>query len=109
MLGWLLLTQIMVDFVGRSLALLSPLIENDLHLSKVQVGMLMSALFLGQSLISLPSGYWVDRVGSRFLLFDIMFEYRICHSRSTKFFFVVIVVYRDRWSRLRCNASYLQS
>ncbi|QIZ69136.1 MFS transporter [Geobacillus subterraneus] len=68
MLGWLLLVQTTVAFVGRSLAPLSPLLERDLHLSKAQVGMLMASLFLGQSLVSLPGGYWVDRLGSRFLL-----------------------------------------
>lgn len=71
MLGWLLLTQIAVAFVGRSLAPLGPLVEADLHLSKAQVGMLMAALFLGQSLVSLPSGYLADRLGSRRLLIGL--------------------------------------
>ncbi len=68
MLGWLLLTQIAVAFVGRSLAPLGPLMEADLLLTKAQVGMLMAALFLGQSLVSLPSGFLADRLGSRRLL-----------------------------------------
>lgn len=71
MLGWLLLMQTAVAFVGRSLAPLSPLVEEDLHLSKAQVGMLMAALFLGQSLVSLPSGYLADRLGSRLLLIGL--------------------------------------
>lgn len=68
MLVWLLLTQTAMAFVGRSLSPLAPLIEKDLQLSKAQVGMLTAALFLGQSLMSLPAGFLTDRFGSRKLL-----------------------------------------
>lgn len=71
MLGLLLSTQIAVAFVGRSLAPLGPLIEADLSLTKAQIGMLPAALFLGQSLISLPSGFLADRFGSRWLLLSL--------------------------------------
>ncbi|MRG84854.1 MFS transporter [Salinibacillus xinjiangensis] len=68
MLTILLSTQIAVAFVGRSIAPLGPLIEENLLLTKAQIGMLPAALFLGQSIISLPSGMLVDRLGSRGLL-----------------------------------------
>ncbi|TWT27237.1 MFS transporter [Planomicrobium sp. CPCC 101110] len=69
MLTWLLVAQIMVAFVGRSLAPLGVLIGEDLSLTKAQIGMLPAALFLGQSLVSIPAGFLVDRVGSKKLLF----------------------------------------
>jgi ACS family hexuronate transporter-like MFS transporter len=73
MLGLLLSTQIAVAFVGRSIAPLGPLIEADLSLSKAQIGMLPAALFLGQSIISLPSGFLADRFGSRGLLLSLSY------------------------------------
>jgi ACS family hexuronate transporter-like MFS transporter len=68
MLTVLLITQITVAFVGRSIAPLGPLIEADLSLTKAQIGMLPAALFLGQTLISIPSGFLCDRFGSRVIL-----------------------------------------
>ncbi|WP_088006093.1 MFS transporter [Indiicoccus explosivorum] len=69
MLGWLLAAQIMVAFVGRSLAPLGVLIEEDMSLTKAQIGLLPAALFLGQSATAIPAGFLVDRVGSKKLLF----------------------------------------
>jgi ACS family hexuronate transporter-like MFS transporter len=69
MLGWLLAAQIMVAFIGRSLAPLGVLIGEDLSLTKAQIGMLPAALFLGQSFVSIPAGFLVDRIGSKKLLF----------------------------------------
>jgi len=65
MLLWLLVAQIMVSFVGRSLAPLSILIGTDLSPTHTQIGMLPAALFLGQSLVVIPSGMLVDRIGSK--------------------------------------------
>ena len=69
MLTWLLIAQIMVAFIGRSLAPLGVLIGEDLSLTKAQIGMLPAALFLGQSAIAIPAGFLVDRIGSKKLLF----------------------------------------
>ncbi len=68
MLGWLLLIQTLVAFVGRSLAPLGLLIGEDLDLTKAQIGLLPAALFLGQSLVSMPAGLLADKIGSRKLL-----------------------------------------
>ncbi|CDQ18964.1 Regulatory protein UhpC [Halobacillus karajensis] len=68
MLWWLLMAQIMVAFIGRSLGPLSVFIEEDLSLTKAQVGLLPSALFLGQAVASIPMGLLSDRFGSRPLL-----------------------------------------
>ncbi|SDZ81407.1 hypothetical protein SAMN05421743_101298 [Thalassobacillus cyri] len=57
MLLWLLMAQIMVAFIGRSLGPLGVLIEEDLSLTKAQVGLLPSALFLGQAVASIPTGF----------------------------------------------------
>ncbi|MBP1970736.1 MFS family permease [Virgibacillus natechei] len=68
MLVWLFLIQVLVALVGRSLAPLGVLFEEDLSLTKAQIGMLPAALFFGQSLVSIPAGFLVDRIGTRKLL-----------------------------------------
>ncbi|TLS35596.1 MFS transporter [Pseudalkalibacillus caeni] len=68
MLVWLLIAQLMVAFVGRSLGPLGVLIGEDLSLTKAQIGLLPAALFLGQAIASVPAGFMVDRYGSRPLL-----------------------------------------
>lgn len=85
MLLWLLGAQIMVALIGRSLGPLGVLIGIDLSLSKAQIGLLPSALFLGQSISSIPTGFIVDRIGSRKLLLIIS----ICTGFS--FLFITMV------------------
>ncbi|KAF0817831.1 MULTISPECIES: MFS transporter [unclassified Cytobacillus] len=68
MLLFLLLAQLMVAFVGRSIGPLGVLIGEDLSLTKSQIGMLPAALFLGQAIISVPAGFLTDVAGSRRLL-----------------------------------------
>jgi MFS transporter, ACS family, hexuronate transporter len=68
MLLFLLVAQLMVAFVGRSIGPLGVLIGGDLSLTKSQIGMLPAALFLGQAVASVPAGFLTDRYGSRKLL-----------------------------------------
>ncbi|MFB3167653.1 MFS transporter [Neobacillus sp. 179-C4.2 HS] len=68
MLLFLLVAQLMVAFVGRSIGPLGVLIGEDLSLTKSQIGMLPAALFLGQAVASVPAGFLTDRYGSRKLL-----------------------------------------
>ncbi|WP_042454062.1 MFS transporter [Neobacillus dielmonensis] len=68
MLIFLLLAQVAVAFVGRSIGPLGVLIGEDLSLTKSQIGMLPAALFLGQAVASVPAGFLTDRLGSRILL-----------------------------------------
>ncbi|WP_221567220.1 MFS transporter [Alkalihalobacillus sp. TS-13] len=68
MLLWLLTAQLMVAFVGRSLGPLGILIGDDLSLTKAEIGLLPSALFIGQALASIPVGFVADFIGSRRLL-----------------------------------------
>ncbi|MFB5663412.1 MFS transporter [Alteribacillus sp. HJP-4] len=68
MLFWLLFAQVLIAFVGRSLAPLGVFIGEGLSLTNAQIGLLPAALFLGQFLIAIPSGVIVDRTGTRPLL-----------------------------------------
>ncbi|WP_240684333.1 MFS transporter [Bacillus infantis] len=68
MLACLLLAQLLVAFIGRSVGPLGVLIGEDLELSKSQIGMLPAALFLGQALASIPVGFIVDQTGAKTLL-----------------------------------------
>ncbi|WP_080848133.1 MFS transporter [Cytobacillus gottheilii] len=68
MLLFLLMAQLLIAFVGRSIGPLGALIGEDLSLTKSQIGMLPAALFFGQAIISVPAGFLTDRFGSRSLL-----------------------------------------
>ncbi|KAB2331411.1 MFS transporter [Bacillus mesophilum] len=68
MLVYLLMAQLLIAFVGRSIGPLGALIGEDLSLTKSQIGMLPAALFFGQAIISVPAGFLTDRYGSRNLL-----------------------------------------
>ena len=72
MLCWLLILQVLVSLLGRSISPLAPLLADDFMLSKFQVGLLPSAFFLGQLLISLPAGFLTDRYGSRTMMLALI-------------------------------------
>ncbi|MFA8438460.1 MFS transporter [Pueribacillus sp. YX66] len=94
MLAWLFATQVLVAFVGRSLAPLGVLIGHDLSLTKAQIGMLPAALFLGQSIAAIPVGYVTDQLGSKRLLLALA----VCLGASfmfmtlTSFFILVLIM-----------------
>ncbi|MFG6149357.1 MFS transporter [Halobacillus sp. B23F22_1] len=95
MLLWLLMAQIMVAFIGRSLGPLGVLIEEDLQLTKAQVGLLPSALFLGQAVASIPTGFLADRFGSRPLLLVLSSCLGISFllmTFQTSFLFVLLLI-----------------
>lgn len=94
MLTWLLIAQIMMAFVGRSLAPLGVLIGEDLSLTKAQIGMLPAALFLGQSVISIPAGFLVDRIGSQKLLFllSLCLGLPFILMTTTSFYWLILVL-----------------
>ncbi|TDL31005.1 MFS transporter [Jeotgalibacillus sp. S-D1] len=89
MLVWLLITQLMVAFIGRSPGPLGILIGEDFSLTKAQIGLLPSALFAGQALASVPAGFMVDRLGSRLLLMSSAF----CLGGS----FIIITFQSQYW------------
>ncbi|WP_153731460.1 MFS transporter [Sporosarcina obsidiansis] len=95
MLIWLLIAQVMVSFVGRSLAPLTILIGKDLSLSNTQIGMLPAALFLGQSLAAIPSGLLVDRLGTKKQLFGTIALLGISFvliSLANQFYLLLLIV-----------------
>ena len=51
-----------------AVAPLAPLLLQDLHLSRSQVGLFLPAIYLGGVLMSLPAGWLTDRVGARITL-----------------------------------------
>jgi MFS transporter, ACS family, hexuronate transporter len=89
MLLWLLLAQLLVAFIGRSVGPLGVLIGEDLSLSKSQIGMLPAALFLGQALSSIPIGFVADQHGSKHLLLLIS----LCVGTS----FIVMTLSHQFW------------
>jgi ACS family hexuronate transporter-like MFS transporter len=51
-----------------AVAPLAPLLLEDLHLTRAQVGLFLPAIYLGGVLMSLPAGWFTDRFGARFTL-----------------------------------------
>ncbi|QTC41556.1 MFS transporter [Bacillus sp. V3] len=95
MLAYLLLAQLLVAFIGRSVGPLGVLIGEDLELTKSQIGMLPAALFLGQGLSSIPVGFVVDQTGSKKLLLVISLVVGgsfILLTFSHQFAFVLLLV-----------------
>ena len=97
MLGWLFFIQLLIAFVARSLAPLGLIIGEDFQLTKSQIGMIPAALFLGQSLISIPAGLLTDKIGSRkmilfitLLLSGSFFVISIISSFIIILFFIII-------------------
>lgn len=83
MLFWLLVVQVIVSLLGRSMSPLAPLLADDFSLSKFQVGLLPSAFFLGQLLISLPAGFLTDRFGSRKIMLFLVISLSISFGTFT--------------------------
>ncbi|MCD2136410.1 MFS transporter [Salinicoccus halitifaciens] len=96
MLVFLFFIQLVIAFVARSLAPLGAVIGQDLNLTMFQIGLFPAALFLGQSLVSIPSGILTDKIGSRnmlviiSLLLSITF-YLIALSSSFLMIFILII------------------
>lgn len=64
-LVWILSIQVMSALAYHGYASLIPFIQSEYMLTKVQVGYMTSAMFLGSSIISIPSGVVADRIGVR--------------------------------------------
>ncbi|WP_347551280.1 MFS transporter [Pseudalkalibacillus hwajinpoensis] len=95
MLMWLLIAQLMVAFVGRSLGPLGILIGEDLSLSKAEIGLLPSALFIGQAIASIPVGFTADFIGSKPLLLILSLCLGVSFLMMTflsNFYFVLVLV-----------------
>src|SRR5690625_378532 len=95
MLLYLFIIQLLIAFVGRSIAPLGMIIGEDLQLSMSQIGMFPAALFLGQSLVSMPAGILTDKIGSRkmFLIIVLVLSGSfLIMSLSTSFVFILLLM-----------------
>ena len=95
MLIYLFIVQLLIAFVGRSIAPLGMSIGEDLHLSMSQIGMFPAALFLGQSIVSIPAGVLTDRLGSKKMICMIVFALSgsfILMSFSISFIIILLLM-----------------
>lgn len=70
---WVILASLTAMQVGTSAAVfsfgpLAPFLQDDLSISRAQVGLLTSAVYLGAIVISFPAGWLADKVGVRRLM-----------------------------------------
>jgi MFS transporter, ACS family, hexuronate transporter len=86
---WLLLIQTMTSLAYYGYVPLIPLMEKEFYLTNTQVGWMTSAVFLGSSLIAIPSGIITDKFGARKSLFSfclliifVIFSFYISNSFS---------------------------
>lgn len=68
MLITLLTSYAAISFVFRSLAPLTPFLQEDWSLTATQVGLIQSAAFLGMTAAGIPLGRITDRLGVRLML-----------------------------------------
>src|SRR5690625_5542053 len=91
----LFIIQLLIAFVGRSIAPLGMIIGEDLQLSMSHIGMVPAALFLGQSLVSMPAGVLTDKLGSRKMILIIVLALSgsfLIMSFSTSFIFLLLLM-----------------
>lgn len=69
---FIILAQLFTAFVGRSLNPLAIYIGDSLQLTNFQLGLLPTALFLGQFLATLPIGFLADYLPTHVLLLVLM-------------------------------------
>src|SRR5699024_7485170 len=95
MLIYLFIVQLLIAFVGRSIAPLGMSIGEDLHLSMSQIGMFPAALFLVQSIVSIHAGVLTDQLGSKKIILIIVFSLSgsfIFMSFSTSFIIILLLM-----------------
>lgn len=70
MARWAILVLVTLVYAAAAMAALAvvplaPFLRDDLRLSRIQVGLLLSAVYLGGVLMALPAGWLTDRLGTR--------------------------------------------
>lgn len=88
--AWLLQTS--TYFGGYATGPVAPFIQDDLHISRAEVGLFVSAFSAGSTLTLLPAGWLADRFGVRLLLAGgpgIVGLLLIAASRTTSFWSMV--------------------
>src|SRR3989304_6261035 len=99
-LSWLMLfvawlVQTSVYFGGMATGPIAPFLQEDLHITRAEVGFLASAFSAGTMLTLLPTGWLADRFGVRLLLalgpgFSGLFF--IAAGRASSYSMVVLAV-----------------
>ena len=59
----LLCAQIFACFGGLSIPPLIPFIQPEFKLNYTQVGAIMTSLYVGAAIVSLPAGWLTDKIG----------------------------------------------
>lgn len=93
---WMLLIQTITAFAYNGYVPLIPFIQQEFVLTKTQVGYLTSAVFLGSSLIAIPSGVVVDRIGVRktILIFCSVVTFVLFFfSFATHYYLVLVLLF----------------
>lgn len=62
-LGIIIIIHVTSVYSGQGIQPLAPLLQSELHLKYVQIGMFTSIFFLGGFFLSIPMGWLVDRLG----------------------------------------------
>src|SRR5262245_9895194 len=70
MARWAILALVTLVYAAAAMTALAvvplaPFLRDDLRLSRIQVGLLLSAVYLGGVLMALPAGWLTDRLGTR--------------------------------------------
>lgn len=99
---WIVLTYVFIfqfftATIARSVAPMATVIAKDMQLTSVEIGYFPAALFLGQAIISIPSGYLTDKIGTRkmFLIITILlcFSFYLLTFSSTLTFILICIVF----------------
>lgn len=93
---WLVLIQTMTSFAYYGYVPLIPLMEKEFSLTNTQIGWMTSAVFLGSSLIAIPSGLITDKFGARKTLFSfclLLVFVVFAFSISTSFFIILVLLF----------------
>lgn len=93
---WLVLIQTVTSFAYYGYVPLIPLLEKEFALTNTQIGWMTSAVFLGSSLIAIPSGLITDKFGARKSLFGfclLLVFVVFTFSVSTSFIFILALLF----------------
>src|SRR5437879_8839241 len=62
----LLFTAMLISYVHRgALSVAAPFMASELHLSKAEIGLILSAFFWVYAFMQIPAGWIVDRYGTK--------------------------------------------
>jgi MFS transporter, ACS family, hexuronate transporter len=95
-LVWLLIIQMITALAYYGYVPLIPLMVKEFSLTNTQIGWMTSAVFLGSSLIAIPSGLITDQFGARKSLFSfclLLLFVIFAFSLSNSFYFILVLLF----------------